>query len=503
MARLGELLVAAGLLTVEQVEQALRAQIMWGGRLGTNLIELGYLDLDALSLALGRQHRLPAALARHFDKVDRELQQQLSIDIAERFLVVPLVRVGPEAKVVIASVLPLDRKPLAIIADELAIEPTQLVPSIAAELRIRYQLERIYKIPRSSRFMRSPGKSITPFPHFEILIGPDSDPESQPHDIQLPTDTAELVAFEAPAAETPAPILDTDLTIPVVAKRPPEDGAPEQLPTEAEPEIASPGFSLELDEELALELEDETLPVRAERAETEASEPPAGMVVQDLDDLSALATIEEDEPEVPAVVANDPPSERRKYIRTIADAPSSDSEHRTVGRISIRKVAITIGHGAGKTLGEATRAIRRGTDRDRVAQLVMDTIFRFAPSCEAALMLVVRGEVAISWKGFVRSGATPPEIAVPMDQGGLVPRVVENNCVARQTATDLTSIDQLLLVSLGQKTGDLVVVPVSIASQVMCVIVMVTVHGAPTASAESIAVAAGAAFARLMRNAGR
>jgi hypothetical protein len=43
-------------------------------RLGTNLIELGYLDLDALSTALGRQHRMPAALARHFDKSDPELQ---------------------------------------------------------------------------------------------------------------------------------------------------------------------------------------------------------------------------------------------------------------------------------------------------------------------------------------------------------------------------------------------------------------------------------------------
>jgi len=50
--RLGELLVAAGLLTVAQVEQALRAQVMWGGRLGTNIVELHYLELDPLSNAL-------------------------------------------------------------------------------------------------------------------------------------------------------------------------------------------------------------------------------------------------------------------------------------------------------------------------------------------------------------------------------------------------------------------------------------------------------------------
>ena len=42
MPKLGELLVASGLLTADQVEQALRAQVLWGGRLGTNLIELGF-----------------------------------------------------------------------------------------------------------------------------------------------------------------------------------------------------------------------------------------------------------------------------------------------------------------------------------------------------------------------------------------------------------------------------------------------------------------------------
>src|SRR5215510_2327514 len=103
MARLGELLVAGGLLTIEQVEQALRAQVMWGGRLGTNLIELGYLDLDTLSSVLGRQHRLPAALARHFDKADPDLQRRLDADIAERYSVVPIRAAGQKKMLVYAS----------------------------------------------------------------------------------------------------------------------------------------------------------------------------------------------------------------------------------------------------------------------------------------------------------------------------------------------------------------------------------------------------------------
>ena len=77
MGRLGELLVAAGLLDADKLEQALRAQIVWGGRLGTNLVELGFIDLDELSRALGRLHGVPAALARHFEKADPVLQRRI------------------------------------------------------------------------------------------------------------------------------------------------------------------------------------------------------------------------------------------------------------------------------------------------------------------------------------------------------------------------------------------------------------------------------------------
>src|SRR5437868_10074910 len=94
MARLGELLVETKLLTAEQVEHGLRAQVMWGGRLGTNLIELGHLDLDQLSSALGKLLKMPAALARHFEKADPAVQRLLSTEFAERYSAVPLMRVA-------------------------------------------------------------------------------------------------------------------------------------------------------------------------------------------------------------------------------------------------------------------------------------------------------------------------------------------------------------------------------------------------------------------------
>jgi hypothetical protein len=478
MPRLGEHLVAAGLVTGEQVEQGLRAQVMWGGRLGTNLVELHYLDLDALSLALGRQHRLPAALARHFEKADHALQRLLSPDFAERFACIPLLQIGPERHVVIACLSPLVTRQLAIIADELSVDVRRLVPAIAAELRIRYQLERVYNVPRAARFLRARGKSIPPFPAFQVLSAlADLDPDAAAR--ILPAQAADTAELQAPP-DVPAPAGPT-------------------LVLDLEPDAMDP-----LDPIDPIDRTGRTECIGLTEPPVDFDEPATDAESPLIEDLSRHATLDDeltpgDEPAPDEASAR----ERRTYVRTLAD--TSESDRHALARIAIRKVAIGSAPRvmAGVTLGEATRAIRRSTDRDRVADLVLDTLDRFAPACEAAIMLVVRGETAIGWKGFQRQGGGLGEIAVPLEDTGLIPRAVEHNVTLRLPATALDAIDQLLLDTLGQPSADLVIVPISIASQVMCVIAIAATAGAVLTSAEQIAAAAGAAFARLIRDASR
>ncbi|HEV7556549.1 MAG TPA: hypothetical protein VGO00_13880, partial [Kofleriaceae bacterium] len=275
MARLGELLVGTGLLTADQIDQALRAQVIWGGRLGTNLIELGCLDLDELSGALGRQHKLPAALARHFERADAELQQRLSPDVAERFSCVPIARRNDN--VVIAAIDPLDDRAKATIASELAIHPHRLVVSIAAELRIRYHLERVYKIPRPTRFLRSRGKTVPAFPFADAPGPPDSEPE--------------LIVPQA----------EDDLAIPVA-----------HLGGETTP-VSRP----DTDE--------------IERPDTdEIPRPDTEDDAESLDDLTAHLVA--DATAVPEAISREPTGrERRRYVRTLADEPSTDSERAALG----------------------------------------------------------------------------------------------------------------------------------------------------------------------------
>jgi hypothetical protein len=129
---------------------------MWGGRIGTVISELGYLDLDTISRALGWQHSLPAALGKHFDSADRELQASFDTDLAEWYGCVPLLRVGKRV-IIVAAMSPFDAKATTAVSSALGIKPEQLVVSIAAELRIRYQHEKIYNITRPHRFLRAPG----------------------------------------------------------------------------------------------------------------------------------------------------------------------------------------------------------------------------------------------------------------------------------------------------------------------------------------------------------
>jgi hypothetical protein len=476
MPRLGELLVASGELTANAIEQALRAQVMWGGRIGTNLVELGYVDLDKLANTLGKQHRMPAALARHFEKSDPVLQAKLSADVAEKFSCIPLLHAGPgRSQVIVAALAPLPAKAIAIIAQDLEIAPGAIIQSVAGELRVRYYLERVYQIPRNQRYLRAKGKTVPPFPNFDI----------------------ETLTFEDSQVDVPTPAV-----APAVA-------------------------SAELIDDLAIEEARSELRIRFETKAQAAATLQLPQLHEDgeahVEDLEAIALLEQHDDALAIPEALDteltPARERRRYVQTLDATPrtaaalAAEAEadiERSLGRIAIKKVVVQASAavdepvtGKGLTLGEATRAIRRSTDRDRVADLVAETLFRFMQSCEAAQLLVIRGGAAISWKGFSRTGTTLPDIAVPLDQPGLIPRAIARCQTTRQACSDLAPIDQLLLVSLGSQSGDLAIVPVSISDQVMCVIALAAHAQAPLSTAESVAAAAGAAFARLMRNASR
>jgi MSHA biogenesis protein MshE len=87
--RLGDVLVAQKLITMEQLRTALEAQTRRGRRLGRLLVELGYLDDEQVAQALARQlHLRYVDLAQH--NFNPEVVQKLPESAARRFRAVPL-----------------------------------------------------------------------------------------------------------------------------------------------------------------------------------------------------------------------------------------------------------------------------------------------------------------------------------------------------------------------------------------------------------------------------
>ena len=59
MKHLGKYLLENGIVTAEQLEEALQSQVAFGGRLGTNLVELGYVSLEDLAVHLAAHAGIP------------------------------------------------------------------------------------------------------------------------------------------------------------------------------------------------------------------------------------------------------------------------------------------------------------------------------------------------------------------------------------------------------------------------------------------------------------
>jgi type IV pilus assembly protein PilB len=91
--KLGELLLQEERITSEQLQAALEEQRLNGGRLGSNLIKLGFVrDEDIISL-LSRQYGVPAINLNQFDP-DPEVVRLISAETASKYQVIPVGRTG-------------------------------------------------------------------------------------------------------------------------------------------------------------------------------------------------------------------------------------------------------------------------------------------------------------------------------------------------------------------------------------------------------------------------
>jgi type II secretion system (T2SS) protein E len=151
MAKIGEILIAAGHLTREGLEEALDWQVLYGGRIGTNLLELRLVEEEHLAQALARQ--LGAEVAFGPLEVDPTLIPAIPAHVADRKEIVPWKLEKRRVKLLCCeiNVSELDQLSYRI--------GRTCVPVIAPEYRI-FQLLRVHY--GASRQMRALDFGVVP-----------------------------------------------------------------------------------------------------------------------------------------------------------------------------------------------------------------------------------------------------------------------------------------------------------------------------------------------------
>lgn len=102
MVKLGQILIASSIITEEQLKQALNLQKKEGGRLGTNLVKLGFITEDKLVTFLSKQYSVPAINLADY-KIDLPVLKLIPADMAKKYLIMPVTRVGATLTIAMAD----------------------------------------------------------------------------------------------------------------------------------------------------------------------------------------------------------------------------------------------------------------------------------------------------------------------------------------------------------------------------------------------------------------
>ncbi len=86
---LGEMLIESGLVTGEQLANAIHRQEQWGGYLGQQILQLGFINELTLIKILGRQLHIPCTDLTKI-KFDPRLLSRIKLDIAKKHHAIPL-----------------------------------------------------------------------------------------------------------------------------------------------------------------------------------------------------------------------------------------------------------------------------------------------------------------------------------------------------------------------------------------------------------------------------
>ncbi|MBK6428049.1 MAG: type IV-A pilus assembly ATPase PilB [Blastocatellia bacterium] len=157
-AKLGETLLRENLITPQQLKDALDYQRSNGGRLGSTLVKLEILSDEQITAVLSRQYGVPSVNLDLFE-VDETAIKLIQQDVAKKYMVLPLSRVGPT--LTLAMVDPTN---VLAIDDIKFMTGLQVEPVIVSEIALAEAIERYYGMTRElelAKFLDEMSSSVS------------------------------------------------------------------------------------------------------------------------------------------------------------------------------------------------------------------------------------------------------------------------------------------------------------------------------------------------------
>ncbi|MDP2167655.1 MAG: hypothetical protein Q8J64_04905 [Thermodesulfovibrionales bacterium] len=146
--KLGEALVKEGFITKEHLGRALERQVIFGGRIGTNIVELGILKEGELTAFLSTFFKVSHVKPSELSSVDEETIACISRELAEKYKAVPFKKEKHRLHVAM-----LDIKNIQSLDELRFMSGYDIIPYISSEIRLLYALEKYYGIKRDVRFI--------------------------------------------------------------------------------------------------------------------------------------------------------------------------------------------------------------------------------------------------------------------------------------------------------------------------------------------------------------
>lgn len=144
-----DMLLQAGMVTPSQIDDALQNRVFFGGKIGTSLVELGFLSEEDLARFLGRKLMVPYIAPDALLNIPMETIGLIPKEMALKYRVIPLEMHKKRLSLVMS-----DPADLAAIDEISFITGFVIRPMIAPEFRLLQALSQYYGMTINIRYQR-------------------------------------------------------------------------------------------------------------------------------------------------------------------------------------------------------------------------------------------------------------------------------------------------------------------------------------------------------------